>query len=62
MYAKDLSERVLGMFTFSDGGEPQGYIAVKAAGIKMTDLFKFNNSAMWSSDTEELTAKFFDLG
>ena len=39
---------MLGMFTFSDGGEPQGYTAVTAAGIKLSEKFKFNNSAMFT--------------
>ena len=35
LYSQDLAERMLGMFTFSDGAEPQGYTAIKAAGINM---------------------------
>ena len=63
LYAKDLSERVLGMFSFSDGAEPQGYIAVKAAGINMTEMFKFNNSTMWTSKREDHTCQiFFEMG
>ena len=42
------------MFTFSDGGEPQGYTAVTAAGINLASKFKFNNSAMFTNQTDEL--------
>ena len=50
LYAADLSERMMGMFTFSDGGIPAAYEAIKAAKIplKEENIFKFNNSAMWS--------------
>ena len=62
MYANDLSERVLGLFTFSDGAEPQGYTAVKAAGINMAQLFKFNNSAMYTSKKDTFATQFFEMG
>ena len=62
LYAEDLSERILGMFTFSDGGDPQGYIAVTAEGISMAEKFKFNNSAMWSDKRDDITHRFFQLG
>ncbi len=45
---------MLGVFTFSDGGEPQGYTAVMAAGIQLAEKFKFNNSAFFSSKMSEL--------
>ena len=55
LYADDLSERILGMFTFSDGAaEPQGYTAVKAEGIRMAEKFKFNNSAMFKDSLETI--------
>ena len=50
------------MFTFSDGGEPQGYIAVAAEGIHMANKFKFNNSCMWTDRYDNLTHKYFQLG
>ena len=62
LYADDLSERILGMFTFSDGAEPQGYIAVTAEGIEMAEKFKFNNSAMWSDKDSPTTRQFYKIG
>ena len=62
LYGKDLSDRMLGIFTFSDGGEAQAKIAVDAGGIKLAKTFKFNNSAMWSTDEGELKTRYFDLG
>ena len=50
------------MFTFSDSGEPQAAIAVQAAGIQLAAQFKFNNSAMWSTEDGELKTRYFDLG
>ena len=35
LYAKDISDRVVGLFTFSDGSPPNAIQAVKAAGIGM---------------------------
>ena len=50
LFSDNLSDRMLGMFTFSDGGEPQGFTAVKAAGITLAERFKFNNSAMFTKN------------
>ena len=43
LYASDLSERMMGMFTFSDGGDPAAYQAITAAKIplKREHIFKF---------------------
>ena len=62
LYSEDLAERMLGVFTFSDGGEPLGYTAVTAAGISMGEKFKFNNSAMFSSKLDKGTIEYFELG
>ena len=35
LYANDISERVLGMFTFSDDNEPLALESVKASGIRI---------------------------
>ena len=45
---------MLGMFTFSDGGEPQAHTAVTAAGIKLAEKFKFNNSAMFTKLNDDI--------
>ena len=52
------------MFTFSDGGDPQAYEAVKAAEIPMRERnrFRFNNSAIWSKEIDDLTNQFWTLG
>ena len=44
MYATDVSERILGFITFSDGNDKQCATALKAAGITLHERFKFNNS------------------
>ena len=64
LYAEDIANRVLGMFTFSDGNKPGALTAVKGSGIKINDQsFKFNNSAMWvKPDAMENNLYFFDLG
>ena len=51
------------MFTFADSqSRPQGYIAVEAAGIIMSERFNFNNSAMWSSSEDKLIWQYFEIG
>ena len=64
LYAEDLSERVIGMFTFNDATTPAAYEAVKQAGIPMRERhrFVFNNSAIWSKTGDEMTNQFWDLG
>ena len=64
LYAKDISERVIGMFTFSDGSPPPAIEAVKAAKIKINEkYFIFNNSAMWAKEEGmEGARRSFDLG
>ena len=49
LYATDISERVLGMFTFSDTNRPCALEGIAAAEIKINDRhFLFNNSSTWS--------------
>ena len=55
LYAEDLSSRMLGMFTFADSTVPPGLNALKAAGIHPAQWFKFNNSAMFSSNLDDPT-------
>lgn len=64
LYATDISERVLGMFTFSDGNDPHALEGIKAAGININDhYFKFNNGSMWANPKKvDNTRMFFNLG
>ena len=62
LYADDLADRMLGVFTFSDVSEPQGFTAVTAAGIKLAQKFKFNNSAVFRTKMDEFTQTFYYLG
>ena len=64
LYADDLSERVVGMFTFNDATTPAAYEAVKLAGIPIKERhqFVFNNSAIWTKSGDEMTNQFWDLG
>ena len=63
LYAVDISERVLGMFTFSDDCEPNALAGVKASGIKISDsYFKFNNSFVYIDPSKNTGCKaFFNL-
>ena len=63
LYAQDISERVLGMFTHTDGNEPLAIYAVEEAKIKIATHFRFNNSAMWAkADGLVNCVGFFALG
>ena len=55
LYKKDLEDRMLGIFTFSDASEPQGYTALAAAGINLAEKFKFNNSSMFRKEMDDFT-------
>ena len=65
MYAEDISERVVGMFTFVDDGTERAYEAVKAAEIPMKEehQFGFNNSAIFNKGSAGNTTKqFWSIG
>ena len=62
LYADDLKDRMLGVFTFSDASEPQGYTAVAAAGIELAEKFKFNNSAVFRKKMDNFVLTFYYLG
>ena len=62
LYKEDLADRMLGVFTFSDASEPQGYIALAAAGIKLADKFKFNNSSMFIKEMDAYSEQFYEMG
>ena len=48
LYAKDISKRVIGMFTFSDGNAPQAKQAIREVGIDIAKDFVFNNASTWA--------------
>ena len=61
MYANDITDRVLGMLTFSDGSEGIVKKALDEAGIKLVEQFKFNNSKMFDFVPEDImNEQFFD--
>ena len=52
LYANDISKRVIGMFTFSDGNAPQAKQAIREVGIDITKDFAFNNASTWAFEAE----------
>ena len=63
LYAQDISERVLAMFTHTDGNEPLALYAVEEAKVHIATHFLFNNSAMWAKEDGVLNCVgFFSLG
>ena len=63
LYATDISERVLGMFTFSDGNPPNALAGIEASGITINPHhFLFNNSSMWNDPNKvDSCRSFFNL-
>ena len=59
LYACDVSDRVLGMITFSDDNSQQAESALSAAGVKLHQAFKFNNSAMFEFNPENTVNEEF---
>ena len=47
LYANDISDRFIGMYTFSDGNEPSARKALEAVGIKLDTDFRYNNRAIY---------------
>ena len=62
LYTDDLEDRMLGLFTFSDASQPQGYTAIAAAGIELSEKFKFNNSAMFRKSHDDFSMQYYDMG
>lgn len=61
LWARDIAERVLAMYTFSDGKKPNAEAAIAKAGIHINRGFKFNNSAIFESTDDTSTRFFFSL-
>ena len=51
LYAEDIKERLVGMFTFSDNDKPLAQEALKACDIVIKDenMFTFNNAKIWNN-------------
>jgi len=61
LWAKDIAERILVMYTFSDGKAPLAEQALNDEGIITKRGFKFNNSAIWQKDDDNMITMFFNL-
>ena len=62
MFGKDIKDNVLVLFTFADGQKPQALSAMLEAGILEgeSNFFKFNNSALFVSNSGEDDEDNFD--
>jgi len=61
LWAKDISSRILIMYTFSDGKAPLAAQALCDGGIVSRNGFKFNNSAIWQKCQDKMITIFFNL-
>jgi len=62
IFGKDIGNNIFMMATFADGGDPPVVSAIKEANIPFCDLFKFNNSAMYSTHSDNFSKMFWDMG
>lgn len=65
IFGKDIGSNIFLMTTFADGHNPQVLAAVKAAEVPFQNHFKFNNSALFASnsgDSVEFDAMFWQMG
>ena len=61
LFGKNVEDRFIPMFTFSDGSTPLAIQAVKENGIKFLNWFKFNNEAVWSCNNNDLMRNYARL-
>ena len=63
IYGKDIAGNIFMMTTFADSQDPPVMEAIKAAEVPYQKYFKFNNSALFVSGTEDsFDAKFWKMG
>ena len=61
-FGKDIASNIFMMATFADGADPPVMAAVKAANIPHCDLFKFNNSSLYTNCSDEFGKMFWEMG
>ena len=62
IFGNNLKNNIFLLTTFADGGKPPVLDAIKVAKIPYKDSFKFNNSALYSDSSDQLSKMFWDIG
>ena len=62
IFGKDISDNISLMATFADANRPPVLEAAKAAKIPYKESFRFNNSALFSPNSDEFNAMFWKMG
>ena len=63
LFGKDVESRLVFMMTFADGGVPLALKSIKELNLgSATNHFKFNNSALYSNDTDAATRASWGMG
>ncbi|KAL5004311.1 hypothetical protein ScPMuIL_017767 [Solemya velum] len=64
IFGKDIAENIVAMVTFADGKEPPVLEALREAGVPFRRPFKFNNSALFTSnkDSTGFEKMFWEMG
>ena len=62
IFGNDMKNNIFTMVTFADSADPPVIEAIKEAGIPYTDYFQFNNSALYTVNTNTFAKMFWDMG
>ncbi|XP_063851046.1 uncharacterized protein LOC135094672 isoform X2 [Scylla paramamosain] len=60
VFAKDIADNIFLLLTFADGNDPQALSAIKEDKIPHQAYFKFNNSALYTFQSEERQGADYD--
>jgi len=62
MLGKDLKNNIFTMVTFADCADPPVIGAIREAVIPCTEHFQFNNSALYTGNTNTFAKMFWEMG
>ena len=62
IFGKDMKDNIFTMVTFADSADPPVIEAIKEARIPYTEYFQFNNSALYTVNTNTFAKMFWDMG
>ena len=62
IFGKDMKDNIFTMVTFADSADPPVIGAIKEAEIPCTEYFQFNNSALYTVNTNTFAQMFWNMG
>ena len=61
IFGSDVVDNIFMMITFADASKPPVMTAIKEANVKFNKIFKFNNSAIYASNSSESGSQEYDF-